>query len=132
MRTSRCILYTALGTGLCLLYVFLQTEVVKLGYQITTTQKVLETSLDRKKALEYNLSTLESPLNIDKKLFLKGDGYEMAKDYRLVKVGMPAGRAGTAAAAKETRVAKVSVWKRLALQTLFASKQAEARTIQGK
>jgi len=125
MRTSRCILYTALGTGLCLLYVFLQTEVVKLGYQITASQKVLEASLDRNKTLEYNLSTLESPLNIDKNLFLKGDGYEMAKDYKLVKVGPASGEA----AAPETAVAKAPAWKRFALQVLFGSRQAQAQTI---
>ena len=42
MRTSRCILYTAVVTVLSLFYVFQQTEIVKLGYKITRAENVLE------------------------------------------------------------------------------------------
>jgi len=130
MRTSRCILYTALGTGLCLAYVFLQTEVVKLGYKITETQKVLETCLDMKKALQYSLSSLESPLNIDKSLFLKDNAFEMAKEYRLVKVGFEAfGPSAQAFAPKTVSSVRESAWRRFALLFLFASKPAEAKTV---
>ncbi len=124
MRTSRCILYTALVTGFCLLYVFLQTEVVKLGYRITAAQKTLETCLDRKEALAFTLATLESPLSLDKNL-LKDKPYEIAKDYRLVML-----TTGTSSKqAKSSATAKDSLFKRLAWQNLFASRQAEARTI---
>ena len=128
MRTSRCILYTALVTGFCLFYVFLQTEVVKLGYRITTAQKALETSLDRKEALAFTLSTLESPLSIDKNL-LKDKPYEIAKDYRLVKLTAPQAPGVFSGRAKTNATAKESVFKRLAWSNLFASRQAEARTI---
>lgn len=124
MRTSRCIFYTALVTGFCLLYVFLQTEVVKLGYRITVAQKNLETCLDRKEALAFTLATLESPLSLDKNL-LKDKPYEIAKDYRLVKLTADV----SSKQVKNGRVTKDSLFKRLAWQNLFASRQAEARTI---
>jgi len=124
MRTSRCIFYTVLVTGFCLLYVFMQTEVVKLGYRITAAQKNLETCLDRKEALAFTLATLESPLSLDKNL-LKDKPYEIAKDYRLVKLT----EGSSFKPAKINGVAKDSLFKRLAWQNLFASRQAEARTI---
>ena len=128
MRTSRCILYTALVTGLCLVYVFLQTEVVKLGYRITIAQKALDSCLDRKKTLDFTLSTLESPLNLDKNL-LKDQRYEMAKDYRLVKLSSPHRAGTTSMTLRAISEARESIFKRLAWQNLFASRQAEAKTI---
>ena len=125
MRTSRWILYTALGTVLCLLYVFQQTEIVKLGYRITSAEKNLSASLDRRTSLQYILSSLESPLSIDKNLFLNKDSFEMAGKYILVKVVSKANLSGIGVAAQK----KESLFKRLALQTLFAGKQAEARTL---
>jgi hypothetical protein len=102
----------------------LQTEVVKLGYRITAAQKTLETCLDRKEALAFTLATLESPLSLDKNL-LKDKPYEIAKDYRLVML-----TTGTSSKqAKSSATAKDSLFKRLAWQNLFASRQAEARTI---
>jgi len=126
MRTSRCIFYTVVGTILSLLYVFQQTEIVKLGYRIRSAEKVLESCLDRKIALEYSLSSLESPVNIDKNLFLKGDGFEMSKGYRLVKLETkkPITRPRLAKA-----TGKKSIFKRLALSTWFAARSAEAKTI---
>ena len=121
MRTSRSILYTALGTVLCLVYVFQQTEIVKLGYRITFAQKVLESCLDRKTALEYTVSSLESPLNLDKSLFLKKDGYEMPQTFKLVKVGRPK-RIGSP-------VERMVSAKRFAFLSVFADKQAEAKTV---
>jgi len=130
MRTSRCILYTALGTVLCLFYVFQQTEIVKLAYKITTTEKILENILDKKTSLEYTLSSLESPLSRDKNLFLKNNGFEMAGKYKLVKVdkGIASARAPIKAAAVKTSSRGV-LFKRLAFSTIFASKQAEAKTV---
>ncbi len=125
MRTSRCIFYTMLGTVLCLLYVFQQTEIVKLGYRIRSAEKVLESCLDKKVALEYTLSSLESPVNIDKSLFLKSDGFEMARSFKLVKLD-------NKRTIDRTRLAKAgrqSIFKRLALSTWFTAKSAEAKTI---
>lgn len=125
MRTSRSILYTALGTVLCLLYVFQQTEIVKLGYRIKTAEKVLESCWDRKTALEYTLSALESPLNMDKSLFIKGNSFEMAKDYKLVKL-VPQGKT---TGVKVARLAQKPALKRWTFVSGFAARSAEARTI---
>ena len=127
MRTSRCILYTAVGTVLSLLYVFQQTEIVKLGYKVTRTEKVLEATLDRKTSLEYTLSSLESSQNLDKNLFFQNSGFEMAQEYKFVRVS-PAQKKGVAVT-KATQQTQRSIFKRLALSSLFASRQAEAKTI---
>ena len=127
MRTSRLIFYVLVGTVAGLFYVFQQTEIVKLGYQITSTEKVLQASLDRKTALEYTLSSLESPSHLDKTLLLQDNRFEMAQRYKMVKVHRPAIHGIT------SRVASArthgDTFKRFAFQSLFASKQAEARTV---
>ena len=134
MRTSRCILYTALGTVLCLFYVFQQTEIVKLAYRITSTENILESALDKKTSLEYTLSSLESPLSLDKNLFLQNNGFEMAGKYRLVKVDK-VDKVSTSAKGSLVKVAVVKtsnrgvLFKRLAFSAIFASKQAEAKTV---
>ncbi len=127
MRTSRCILYTVLGTLIGLLYVFQQTEIVKFGYKITAMERVLQAAMDRKTALEFTLSTLESPLNLDKNLLLQNNKFEMAQRIKLVKLNQGARKTGTSSAAslKDERQGV----KRFAFQSLFASKQAEARTM---
>jgi len=112
------------------LYVFQQTEIIKFGYKITSAQKILQASLDRKTTLEYTLSSLESPSNLDKNLFLKNDGFEIAQKYKFVKMGAGSKNHLMLAKAKPvSRTGQRLSWKRLALQTLFANKQAEAKTI---
>ncbi len=127
MRTSRCIFYTTLATAICVLYVAQQTEIVKLGYKITAAEKILQASLDRKTSLEYTLSSLESPLSLEKNLLQQKDNYEMAQSYKFVKVD--AGRVRKASAPRPTRLVKKSAFKRLAFQSFFAGKSAEAKTI---
>jgi hypothetical protein len=127
MRTSRLIFYAFLGTVAGLFYVFQQTEIVKLGYKITSTEKILQTALDRKTSLEYTLSSLESPSHLDKTLFLQDNRFEIAQRYKLVKVHRPAapGIVSRVAQARPKR----NMFNRFAFQSLFASKQAEAKTI---
>lgn len=129
MRTSRCILYTAVGTVLSLLYVFQQTEVVKLGYKITAAESVLEAASDRKTALEYSLSSAESPFSLDKNLFLKEDSFEMAGKFRLVKVVSPKTLESRVRVASLPSVSGAARLKRLAYAILSAGKQAEAKTV---
>lgn len=126
MKMSRSVLYTAFGTIFCLFYVFLQTEAVKLGYEITRAQNVLETCLDRKASLEYALTSLESPINLEKNLFQEKQGFEMAQTCKLVKVETVS---SDAAPQVMDLPARGSIFMRLAWNSLFASNSAEARTI---
>lgn len=129
MRTSRWLLYTAVGTLLCLLYVFQQTEIVKLGYRITQAQKALEVCLDRKTRLEYIVSSLESPSSIDKNLLLKNDSYEMPVSYKLVKLAPRVKERGIFAKSSVPVGISKAAPRRLAFQSLWGPKQAEAKTI---
>ncbi|MFH0877281.1 MAG: hypothetical protein V1863_03565 [Candidatus Omnitrophota bacterium] len=128
MRTSRSILYTALGTVFSLMYVFEQTEIVKMGYRITLAQKVLEQYLDRHTSLTYTVSSLESPLNLDKGLLSDKDGFEMPRAYRLVKLE-PSQNAPTQSPQSAAPKGFGAGLKRLALLSLFADKQVEAKPV---
>jgi hypothetical protein len=128
MRTSRCILYTAIVTILSLLYVFQQTEIVKLGYKMTRAEQVLESMSDHKTSLEFTLSRLESPLNLDKNLFLHNNEYEMAQSFKLVKVA-PKHRGSHATVVAKATSPERSLLKRLAMHNIFAAKPAEAKTV---
>ena len=120
MRTSRFIFYTVIGTVLCLFYVFQQTQITKLGYRITTAQKMLNTVMDRKTYLEYTASSLESPLHLDKTLFVNNAEFEMPQHYRLVKVS-------TSPTVKVASSA--SALKRFAFATFFGGRSAEAKPV---
>jgi hypothetical protein len=129
MRTSKWLLYIAIGTSLCLMYVYQQIEIVKFGYKIDRAQKALEVCLDRKTSLEYIVSSLESPSNIDKSLLLKDNAYEMPATYKLVKLAPRVKEAGIFAKRALPSGSSKQSLRRLAFQTFFGSKQAEAKTI---
>jgi hypothetical protein len=127
MKTARCLLTTGLATVIGLLYVFQQTEVVKLGYQITAQEKELEVAQDRRTALEYTLSTLESPVSIEQNFMLPNGSFEMPRTFRLVKIEEPA---STSAAALSVAASSTSSgWRRFAFHSLFSARQAEARPV---
>ena len=130
MRTSRCILYTAIVTVLSLFYVFQQTEIVKLGYRITRAENVLESMRDRRTSLEFTLTSLESPSNLDKSLFMNNNNqYEMAQSFKLVRVAPSRAQGMRVAAGTKRGFAPFSFLKRLARQNIFAPSQAEAKTV---
>jgi hypothetical protein len=130
MRTSRCILYTAVVTVLSLFYVFQQTEIVKLGYKITRAENVLESMRDRRTSLEFTLTSLESPLNLDKNLLMNGNNqYEMAQSFKLVRMTPPRAQGVRVAAGTREGFAPLSFLRRLARQSIFAPGQAEAKTV---
>jgi len=127
MRTTRCLFVVGLVTVLSLLYVFQQTEVVKLGYRITAEEQKLEAAQDRRTALEFTLSTLESPVSIEQNFMLPDGNFEMPSAFRLVKVPGPA--APSAAALSVATSSTSSGWRRFAFHSLFSARQAEARTV---
>ncbi len=130
MRTSRCILYTAIVTVLSLLYVYQQTEIVKLGYRITRAENVLQSMRDRRTSLEFTLTSLESPSNLDKNLFMNNNNqYEMAQSFKLVKVAPLSSQGVRVASGSKMGFAPLSFLKRLARQGIFAPTQAEAKTV---
>ncbi|MGE5280628.1 MAG: hypothetical protein ACM3L6_07800 [Deltaproteobacteria bacterium] len=127
MKTSWCLTALAGVTALCLLYVFQQTEVVKLGYRITTEEKKLEAAQDRHTSLEFSLSRLQSPVSIEQNFIVPSGSFEMPAAFRLVKVAVPP--AAPAAALNVAVSSGSSGWRRFALRSLFSTRQAEARTV---
>ena len=127
MRTTRYLFTTALVTVLGLLYVFQQTQVIQLGYRITAEERRLEEAQDRRTALEFTLSTLESPVSIEQNFMLPNGSFEMPSALRLVKVEVPA--AASAAALSVATSSTSSGWRRFAFHSLFSARPAEARTV---
>lgn len=126
MRTSKCIALTVLGTVLCLLHVFLQTEIVKFGYEINSASQILDTQKDKQTSLQFVLSSMQSPLNIDKSLSSDKDVYQLPDSFKLVKLS-PAGSSVDSGMTAPDRAAPVL--RRFAFSTFFTGRQAEARTI---
>jgi hypothetical protein len=127
MKTTRCLALVGCVTAMSLLYVFQQTEVVKLGYQITAQEKKLEAAQDRRTALDFVLSSIESPVSIGQNFMLPNGTFEMPSTFRLVKVGQPA--QSSAAALSVATSSRSSGWRRFAFRSFFSPRQAEARTV---
>lgn len=127
MRTARCLFITGLVTALGLLYVFQQTQVLTLAYRIAAEEQKLQAAQDRRTALEFTLSTLESPVSIEQNFMLPNGSFEMPAAFRLVKVEAPA--AVSAAALSVAASSTSSGWRRFAFRSLFSARQAEARTV---
>ena len=127
MKTTRCLAIMGGVTVLSLLYVFQQTEVVKLGYQITAQEKKLESAMDRRTSLEFALSTLQSPVSIEENFVVPSGSFEMPQAFRLVKLDQPANASPTALNVATSSGS--SGWRRFALSSLFSARRAEARTV---
>ena len=127
MKTTRCLCVMGLVTVFSLLYVFQQTEVVKLGYRITAEEKRLEAAQDRRTSLEFTLSTLQSPVSIEENFMVPSGSFEMPRAFRLVRIEEPADT--TAAALNVATSSRSTGWRRFALSALFSARQAEARTV---
>jgi len=125
MKTTRCLAITGLVTVLGLLYVFQQTQVLKLAYRITAEEQKLEAAQDRRTALEFALSTLESPVSIERNFMLPNGSFEMPSAFRLVKLERPASAAALSVATSSTSPG----WRHFAFRSLFSARQAEARTV---
>jgi len=127
MKATRCLCVMGLMTVLSLLYVSQQTEVVKLGYQITAEEKRLVEAQDRRTSLEFTLSTIQSPVSIEENFMVPSGSFEMPHAFRLVKIEEPVDAAASAATAAASTPPKG--WRRFALSALFSARSAEARTL---
>ncbi len=65
MKLLRSLILIAFITGMALLYVHQQVELVKLSYAIECKEKRLKDVLDHNDSLGYNISNLEAPSRLE-------------------------------------------------------------------
>ncbi|MDD5166464.1 MAG: hypothetical protein PHQ57_03640 [Candidatus Omnitrophica bacterium] len=120
MRLSRFLLTSSLITFLCILYVFQQTEILRMAYVGQKKRVAFDDLLDKNSILRYNINKDASLVQIGDSI-AKCSDYEMPNSYRLVKFVSNKGnlRAGTQAVNKENLLSRLFGIKR----------QAEAKTI---
>ncbi len=120
MRLSKIFSLITFVTFLCVLYVYQQTEILRLAYLGQKKITVFEDLLDKNSILRYNIGRNASLVHIGNKVF-KGNDLQMPDTYRLVRLTPPKNniRLGTNNLKRENIVSRFFSIKR----------QAEARTI---
>jgi hypothetical protein len=115
MRTSKFLTIATFITCLCLLYVYQQTEILRLAYTAQKKQVDLQELLDKNSILRYNIETNASLVQISNKISLTPD-FQMPENYHIVRF-VP-GRQGINLTknlpAKETFLSRIFSIKRLA------------------
>lgn len=85
MRISKILFLAIFLTSLCLLYVFQQSEIFRLGYAGQKKAANLQDLLDKNTLLRYNIEKNISLVRLGDTISQAKD-YEMPEDYQLVKL----------------------------------------------
>ncbi|MFA4842641.1 MAG: hypothetical protein WC658_02260 [Candidatus Omnitrophota bacterium] len=118
MKFSKFLLTLSSVTLISLLYVYQQTEILRLAYIGEKKTGSFEELLDKNSILRYNIGRSASLVHIGKNIYTNAD-YEMPADFKLVRI-YPARKGMLAQAQRKENL----------LSRLFGIKtQAEAKTI---
>ena len=88
MRVSRFLSTVSFITIFCLLYVYQQTEIVRLAYAGQKQMAVLDELAEKNSVLRYTIERNASLVHIGDKISL-GSDLQMPDSYRLVKFALP-------------------------------------------
>lgn len=120
MKLSKFLLTISSITLISLLYVYQQTEILRLAYAGEKKITAFEDLLDKNSILRYNIGKSASLVHIGSKISGSAD-YEMPGTYRLVRL---------VSRQRSSKAAQVAFKRENLLSRLFGIKQqAEARTI---
>lgn len=78
----RFIVLVALATMAGLVSVYGEVEAVKIGYTIRQLEETKSQSLDRSRALEYNIARLKAPHNLERRLLAQKITLESPKQWQ--------------------------------------------------
>ena len=78
-------------TLLALLYVHQQVQLLKISYKINANEKNLSRLLDHSRALIYNITSIKSPVNLDKRFLASKKDYLIPQQWQIVEVATPKG-----------------------------------------
>lgn len=87
----RFVSFVALITISGLLYVYEEIAAVKIGYTIRKQEEIRVQSLDRQRALKYNIASLEAPHNLEKSLEARKILLESPKQWQTLVMGQGRG-----------------------------------------
>jgi hypothetical protein len=107
--------------------VFLQTETIKLGYEVKNKEDKLEQLIDNNHVLKYNIYALESPYSLDKRVLLQDSNLKALKPIQVMGLYTE-----STPGSIDTDNRKNSLFNGpalLALKKFFTGRQAEAKTI---
>lgn len=85
MRLSKYFVFLFIITCIGLLYSHQQFLMIRANYTIKKYETQLSQLLDHNKKLMYNVTTLESPANLEAKLDANGIDYDMPRRWAVVK-----------------------------------------------
>ncbi len=78
-------------TMACLVYVYTEVQMTKIGYTIRRQEEMKTQLIDRTRALKYNIARLKSPANLEKRLIAHNVLLSSPKTWQtLVLTGQPA------------------------------------------
>lgn len=123
MRTSTIIIIIFIFFVFAFLQVFLQTEIIKLGYQVKRNEDKLQEVIDNNNILKYNIYALESPKNLDKYASIKNSNLKILKPVQVVSLKSQTKQKHS----QDNKKTRNPIF--LALMRFFSGKQAEAKTI---
>lgn len=127
MKTSKIVVLIFTFILFSFLHVFLQTEIMKLGYRVKQKEDKLQELVDNNHVLKYNVYVLESPYSLDRHVLLKDSNLKALRPIQVLGL-YPESDPGYIEAAKSSNsLFKGPVF--LALRKFFTGKQAEAKTI---
>ena len=127
MRTSNVVKLILVFIIFSFLHVFLQTETIKLGYEVKSKEDKLEQLTDSNHVLKYNIYALESPYSLDKRVLLQDSSLKTLKPIQVLGLYAESTPGRTEVANRRNPLFNGPVV--LALKKFFTGGQAEAKTI---
>ena len=124
MKLSKFLLRAVVITVIGVLYVWQQTEIVRLAYGCQKNFTVFQDLLDKNSVLRYNLKRSTSLTRIGNKL-LESKDFNLPQSYRLVRVSAPKAKEGSGAQSSVKR-------ENMVFRFLGVKREAEAKTINGR
>lgn len=131
MKTSKITCLILLITGICLLYVWQQNQIVELAYERQKRLRVLTQDLDQNMILRYNLMTLASAGNLTKSLKIFDTDYEIIHFSQIVDLRSTEGKnnlESTSINRQKTRSSKDEGRQNIFLSLFSPKSQAQAQT----
>lgn len=127
MRTSKIITLILIFVSFSFLHVFLQTEIIKLGYEVKKNEDRLQEFVEDNYVLKYNICALESPRRLDRYIVEKNSNLKTLEPFQILRLySKPNPIYGEAEKNVDSLFNRPAF---LALRKFFIGRQAEAKTI---
>jgi len=125
MKMPKLIIIISLVTCWALSHVYLQTEIIKLGYQIKDKEDSYQELTDNNRVLKHNVFALESPCSFENNMLLADSSMQMLKPSQVL--NLYSVTKSQVSQEQETGFLRNPVF--LAIRKIFSGKPAEAKPI---